>query len=268
MKFALGIEYNGAGYCGWQRQPSRCSIQDRIESALSEIAAHPVNLVAAGRTDAGVHASVQVAHFETTAQRPITAWVRGTNTHLPADIAVLWATQVADPFHARFSARSRSYRYLLLNHPVRPAALNGVVGWYHLPLDVAAMHTAAQRLLGEHDFSSFRGADCQAASPVRDLRSARVRSSGDYIEFSFQANGFLHHMVRNIVGSLVQIGCGKRAGAWLGDVLQARERRVAAPTFAPAGLYLAHVEYEAHWALPLSGGREAWLERLPLVRSA
>lgn len=268
MKIALGIEYNGAGYCGWQHQPSGCSIQDHIESALSEIAAHPVKLVAAGRTDAGVHASLQVAHFETTAQRPLNAWVRGINAHLPANIAVLWAQPVADPFHARFSARSRSYRYLLLNHPVRPAALDGVVGWYHLPLDVAAMHAAAQRLLGEHDFSSFRCADCQAASPVRDLRLARVRASGDYIEFSFQANGFLHHMVRNIVGSLVQIGSGKRAAAWLSAVLEARERRVAAPTFAPSGLYLAHIEYDAHWALPSMSARGAWLDNLPQMRSA
>jgi tRNA pseudouridine38-40 synthase len=260
VRFALGLEYNGAGYCGWQRQPSGCSIQDQLESALGNIAAHRVEVVAAGRTDAGVHASLQVVHFDTAARRPPAAWVRGTNTHLPPGIAVLWSQQVDEQFHARFRARNRGYRYLLLNHPVRPAALSGAVGWYYLPLDVAAMHAAAQRLLGEHDFSSFRAADCQAASPVRELRRAQVRRHGDFIEFSFQANGFLHHMVRNIVGSLVQIGGGKRDAAWLSEVLAARSRHAAAPTFAPCGLYLSHIEYDAHWALPSASGRGTWFD--------
>jgi tRNA pseudouridine38-40 synthase len=263
VRFALGIEYNGAGYCGWQHQANRCSIQDQIESALAQIAAQPVGVVAAGRTDAGVHASLQVAHFDTQAQRPLSAWVRGTNTHLPASIAVLWAQQVGEQFHARFCARSRSYRYLLLNHPVRPAALSASVGWYHLPLDAVAMHEAAQCLVGEHDFSSFRGAQCQAASPVRELRRAQVRAHGDFIEFSLQANGFLHHMVRNIVGSLVQIGNGKRSIAWLSEALAARARSVAAPTFAPSGLYLSHIEYDARWGLPPLSARSAWFDILP-----
>jgi tRNA pseudouridine38-40 synthase len=262
VRFALGLEYNGAGYCGWQRQPNRCSIQDQVESALKQIAAHPVEVVAAGRTDAGVHASLQVVHFDTAARRPLTAWVRGSNAHLPSGIAVLWAQQVDAQFHARFCARGRGYRYLLLNHPVRPAALSGAVGWYHLPLDIAAMHAAAQRLLGEHDFSSFRSAHCQAPSPVRQLRQARVRGYGAFIEFSFQANAFLHHMVRNIVGSLVEIGSGKRAQEWLSSVLEARTRLVAAPTFAPSGLYLAQIEYDQRWGLPAQTGRLAWLDAM------
>ncbi len=255
MRIALGIEYNGAGYCGWQHQPSRCSIQDHIEQALAAIAAQQVNVVAAGRTDGGVHASLQIAHFDTDAERPLSAWVRGTNTHLPRGIAVLWARHVDAQFHARFSAKSRSYRYLLLNHAVRPAALAGIVGWYHLPLDAKAMHAAAQILLGEHDFSSFRGADCQSPTPVKELQCVGVERRDDLIELSFRANGFLHHMVRNIVGCLVQIGSGKRDAAWLAQVLAARSRAAAAPTFAPDGLYLCNIEYDAKWALPTPAAR-------------
>ena len=204
----------------------------------------------AGRTDAGVHASAQVAHFETAAARPESAWVRGANSLLPAGIAVQWATPVAEDFHARYSAVSRSYRYVLYNHPVRPALLAGRAGWFHLPLHVEKMREAADRLVGEQDFSTFRSAECQARSPVRVMESAAIRTSGAYLLFDFTANAFLHHMVRNIVGSLVYVGKGKHPPEWIAELLVARDRRLAAPTFAADGLYLSRVCYDARWCLP------------------
>lgn len=250
MRIALGIEYDGRPYCGWQSQPGGNTVQDVLQCALSEVAGHAVSVVAAGRTDTGVHALEQVVHFDTIAQRPLTAWVRGANALLPEDIAVLWAHAVPDEFHARFSAHGRSYRYLLLNRAVRPAIQAGKVGWCHAPLDVEAMRTAAHHLLGEHDFSAFRAAECQAKSPVKHLRQLDIRQEGEMLVFDLKADAFLHHMVRNIVGCLVYVGKGKYAPDWLLEVLQGRERKLAAPTFAPDGLYLRRIQYEAKWELP------------------
>ena len=250
MKIAIGIEYDGSQFHGWQSQPSGDTVQDRLERALASIAGEQVRVAAAGRTDAGVHAVAQVAHFETTALRPDSAWVRGVNALLPQAIAVQWAVAVAEDFHARYSAASRTYRYVLYNHPVRPALHHGRVGWFHLPLDAAAMRAAASHLSGEHDFSAFRSSECQAKSPVRTLRAWAIEQRGAHLRFEFTANAFLHHMVRNIVGSLVYVGNGKHPPGWLAEVLASRDRSQAAPTFSPDGLYLAAVEYAPAWKLP------------------
>ena len=250
MRIALGVEYDGSGFCGWQTQPQGCAVQDALERALAEVAGEAVATVCAGRTDAGVHALGQVVHFDTGAQRPEAAWVRGVNTLLPAACAVSWSRPVAEDFHARYSARARCYRYLLLNHPVRPAADRARVGWFHLPLDLEKMQRAARLLIGEHDFSAFRSAECQAKTPVRTLTRLDVARHGDHLVFDFRANAFLHHMVRNIVGCLVYVGKGKYPPEWLGEVLAGRDRGRAAPTFEAAGLYLARVEYDARWGLP------------------
>ncbi len=263
MRIALGLEYDGAAFHGWQSQPHGNTVQDVLESALSQVAGQRVQTSAAGRTDAGVHALAQVAHFDTTAERPLSAWVRGTNAHLPPAVAVRWAHPVGDGFHARFSATGRRYRYLLHNHAVRPALLHGRVGWYHAPLDVPAMQEAAACLRGEHDFSSFRAAECQAKSPVKVLYRADVVRHGDYVLFDFHASAFLHHMVRNLVGALVYVGNGRRDGPWLAQLLAARDRTQAAPTFAAAGLYFAGADYDAVWRLPEEGRIMAPLPDLP-----
>ena len=250
MKLAIGVSYCGAGLEGWQSQPSGNTVQDRLERALSEIAGERIALTAAGRTDAGVHASAQVAHFETNADRPESAWVRGANALLPEGIAVQWAVPVPGDFHARYSAVSRTYRYILYNHAVRPVLLAGRVGWFHVPLDLEKMREAAAYLVGEHDFSSFRSSECQAKTPVRVVKDLALRASGAYIVFDFTANAFLHHMVRNIVGCLVYVGKGKHPPAWMAELIAARDRRRAAPTFSPDGLYLSQVRYEVRWSLP------------------
>jgi tRNA pseudouridine38-40 synthase len=244
------VEYDGSRFCGWQTQPQGCSVQDALERALAGVASGPVATICAGRTDAGVHALGQVVHFETTAERPEAAWVRGVNALLPAGCAVTWSRAVAPDFHARYSATSRCYRYLLLNHPVRPALDAGRTGWFHIPLDTERMQRAARLLIGEHDFSAFRSAECQARTPVRTLTRLDVTRRGDHVVFELRANAFLHHMVRNIVGCLVYVGKGKHPPEWLGEVLAGRDRARAAPTFEAAGLYLAGVEYEARWGLP------------------
>ena len=253
MRIALGLEYEGAAFAGWQTQPQGNTVQDALEPALAEIAGAPVRVTCAGRTDAGVHAAAQVVHFDAPAARPENAWVRGVNAHLPDSIAVRWSREVTDEFHARFSARSRSYRYLLHNHAVRPALLHGRVGWFHLPLDIGAMHAGAALLLGEQDFSAFRAAGCQARSPVKTLHRAEVSRHGDCIVFDFRASAFLHHMVRNMVGALVYVGKGAHPPEWIGDLVASRDRSLAAPTFSPHGLYLSGVEYEARWQLPMNG---------------
>lgn len=250
MRIALGVEYDGSGFNGWQSQPDVPTIQDALQAALSGIAGENIGIVAAGRTDAGVHALEQVVHFDTTVERPLTAWVRGANALLPNGIAVLWAHQVTDEFHARFSAQARSYRYLLLNRPVRSAVLHGKAGWFHAPLEIEAMREAAAYLIGEHDFSSFRAAECQANSPVKNLAQLDMRREGEMIVFELTANAFLHHMVRNIVGCLVYVGKGKHPPQWMKEVLAGRDRSLAAPTFAPDGLYLRHITYDAQWGLP------------------
>ncbi|MBA3995965.1 MAG: tRNA pseudouridine(38-40) synthase TruA [Candidatus Accumulibacter sp.] len=261
MRVALGVEYDGSAFHGWQVQPGGGTVQDALQAALREIAGVPVDVVCAGRTDAGVHATGQVVHFDAPVERPLSAWVRGVNTFLPPAVAVRWAQPVADDFHARFAAFGRRYRYLLLNRPQRPGVWHGRAGWYHHALDTAAMQQAADHFVGEHDFSAFRAAECQAKSPVKTLRRAEVRRVGDLVVFDFEASAFLHHMVRNMVGSLVYIGQGKHAPGWIAELLDERDRRRAAPTFAAAGLYLVGVEYEARWGLP--GGDDTSLPGVP-----
>ncbi len=250
MRIALGVEYDGSRFCGWQTQPQGCAVQDALERALAEVASGPVATICAGRTDAGVHALAQVVHFDTGAERPEAAWVRGVNALLPSACAVNWSRPVTQDFHARYSALARHYRYLLLNHPVRPAADQERVGWFHLPLDLEKMQLAARLLIGEHDFSAFRSSECQARTPVRTLTRLDVARRGDYIVFELCANAFLHHMVRNIVGCLVYVGKGKFPPEWLGEVLAGRDRKRAAPTFGAAGLYLSRVTYDTRWGLP------------------
>ena len=250
MRIALGIEYDGRRFCGWQSQPGGCAVQDALERALGSIGGHEVRVAAAGRTDSGVHASAQVVHFDTSAVRPVAAWVRGTNTALPEGVAVLWAQPVAERFHARFSATGRAYTYLLLNRPSRPGLNRGRVGWFPRPLELGRMREAAVFLTGTHDFSAFRASECQADSPVRDLRRLEIERRHDLIVFRLEANAFLQRMVRNIVGSLVYVGKGKHPPSWLSEVLSSRDRRCAAPTFAPDGLYLSAVEYDSAWGLP------------------
>jgi tRNA pseudouridine38-40 synthase len=253
MRIALGLEYDGAGFQGWQSQPGGNTVQDVLELALARIAGAPARVNCAGRTDAGVHGLAQVVHFDTGAERQMTAWVRGANAHLPPGVAVQWAVPVTDEFHARFAARSRAYRYVLLNRSVRPALLSGKVGWCHRPLDLVAMQAAAACLTGEHDFSAFRAAGCQAKSPVKTIHSFEIARVGDLILFDCRANAFLHHMVRNLVGALVYVGMGRTTVDWVEHLLAARDRRLAAPTFAPDGLYLAGVEYAPEWGLPQQG---------------
>ena len=272
MRIALGIEYDGSRFCGWQTQPSGCALQDALERALAEIAGHPVATICAGRTDAGVHACAQVVHFDSGAERPERAWVRGVNALLPQGMAVLWARDVAAAFHARYGARERAYRYLLLNHPTRPALAAGRVGWFHQPLAVEAMRAAAAPLVGRHDFSAFRAAECQAATPVRELRTVTIERQGALVLFEFRANAFLHHMIRNLVGSLVYVGTGRQPPGWLAEVLAGRDRGRCAPTFDAAGLYLTQVTYEPQWALPEEPARavaqwEAGLQARLLVAS-
>jgi len=255
MKIAIGIEYDGSPFHGWQSQPSGNTVQDHLEHALASVSGESVRLSAAGRTDTGVHAMAQVAHFETAARRPESAWVRGVNALLPQAVAVQWAVPVSDDFHARYSALSRSYRYVLYNHPVRPALHHRKLGWFHHPLDLAAMREALAYLAGEHDFSAFRSSECQAKSPVRTLRNWAIEQRGAHFSFELTANGFLHHMVRNIVGCLVYVGKGKQSPDWLAEVLASRDRCRAAPTFSPDGLYLAAVEYAPAWNLPGFGSK-------------
>ena len=250
MRIAIGVEYDGRPYCGWQSQSEGQTVQDALQHAMGLIAGEPISVVAAGRTDTGVHALEQVVHFDTPVERPLTAWVRGVNSLLPDSIAVLWAHPVPNDFHARFSAHGRSYRYVLINRATRLAIHAGRAGWYHAPLDVAAMQAAANFLLGEHDFNAFRAAECQAKSPVKHLRQIDILREGEMLVFDVSADAFLHHMVRNIVGCLVYVGKGKHPPEWILEVLESRSREVAAPTFAPDGLYLRHITYDAKWGLP------------------
>ena len=250
MRFALAVEYAGHAFCGFQSQPSKCGVQDALQQALGAIAGHEVSVAAAGRTDAGVHAVSQIVHFDTVAQRPGGAWVRGVNTHLPAAAAVLWARAVGPDFHARFAATARHYTYLLLNRAERPGLCAGRAGWYHRPLDVEAMRAGAAHLAGTHDFSAFRAAECQAKSPVKTLSRVAVAAQPPFVRFDFTANAFLHHMVRNIVGSLVYVGAGRQPPDWIASLLAARDRTLAAPTFSADGLYLAGADYDARFGLP------------------
>ena len=257
-RIALVLEYDGRAFYGWQRQQDLPSVQAALEEAVSGIAAHPVQTVCAGRTDTGVHASAQVVHFDTDARRPLTAWVRGTNALLLEAIAVRAALVVPEDFHARYSAIRRRYRYVLLNRPQRPGLWSGRVGWLHVSLDLVAMKEAAACLIGEHDFSAFRAAECQAKNPVRRMMRAEVRQQGECFVFDFEANAFLHHMIRNLVGSLVYVGKGAWTPARFQDVLAGCDRRAAAPTFAPDGLYFQGAVYDAPYDIPDVTGNGVW----------
>ena len=250
MRIALAVEYDGSGFRGWQTQPGGATVQDALQDALFRFAGIPLRVICAGRTDTGVHALGQVVHFDTTLDRPMFSRVRGVNTFLPAAVAVRWAQPVDDAFHARASACARHYRYLLLNRAHRSGLWPGRVGWYHQTLDLAAMRSAAGLLLGERDFSAFRAAECQANTPIKTMHKADIKRLGEFLVFDFEASAFLHHMVRNLVGSLVHVGKGKRPPEWVAELLAAGDRRLAAPTFAAAGLYLAAVRYPSHWGLP------------------
>ena len=250
MRIALAVEYAGFAFCGFQSQLARCGVQDALEEAIGEIAGHPVGVVAAGRTDAGVHAVSQVVHFDTGAVRPGSAWVRGVNTHLPGSAAVLWTHPVPADFHARFAATARHYTYVLLTRAERPGLLARRVGWYHRPLDVEAMRAGAAHLAGTHDFSSFRAAECQAKSPVKTLAQLAIAREGPFVRFDFSANAFLHHMIRNIIGALIYVGAGKQPPDWIATLLAARDRTRAAPTFAADGLYFAGADFDARFGLP------------------
>jgi len=265
---ALGIAYDGSGWRGWQTQRGGQTVQDELEAALCRFLDHPVQTICAGRTDSGVHALGQVVHLETAALRREESWVRGVNALLPASISVLWARSVPDSFHARFSATARSYIYVLRNARVRSPLTCGKVGWVYHALDLTRMREAASRLLGEHDFSSFRSSECQAASPVRTLSALDIHQRGEYFFFTFQANAFLHHMVRNIMGALVYVGQGRQKPEWMDTLLAARDRCRAAPTFQPDGLYLAKVDYPGQFGLPQAPANDALASLLGIPAAA
>jgi tRNA pseudouridine38-40 synthase len=259
MRLALGVSYNGQPYLGWQSQPSGQTIQDQLEKALSQFCDQRVLTHCAGRTDTGVHGLMQVVHLDTPLERDMHSWVRGTNRYLPSDIAVQWVQEVPDTFHARGSAVARRYVYVLLESPVRPALESGRVGWSFRALDETAMREAAQHLLGEHDFSSFRASACQALSPVKTLHRIDIHRRGPYWRFEFEGNAFLHHMIRNIMGCLVYVGQGMHPPDWLREVIAARSRDAAAPTFSPDGLYFAGPVYAPEWGLPTTTPAFDWL---------
>jgi tRNA pseudouridine38-40 synthase len=249
-RIAVGIEYDGSGLAGWQQQEQAPSIQQALQLALGRVCDHPVEVIAAGRTDAGVHSRGQVAHFESAAARGERALVLGANSHLPAGIAVRWAREVPDHFHARYSALARTYRYCILNRSARSALAAGRAAFLHRPLHVEAMRQAAQHLIGSHDFTSFRAAECQARSPQRDLVALRVERVGDFVVLEVTANAFLHHMVRNIAGLLIHVGCGEAPPGFAAEVLAARDRRIAPATAPAAGLYFWRVHYPTVFGLP------------------
>ena len=258
-RIALGIAYRGSAYHGWQRQSDGRTVQDHVEQALANFVGAPVATTCAGRTDAGVHAFNQVVHLDSPVERDVFAWLRGTNRHLPADIALQWCRPVPDDFHARYQARGRRYRYLLLQSAMRPALESSSVGWTFRPLDADAMRAAALHLLGEHDFSSFRASECQARSPVKTLRAIAISQHGAYWRFDFDGSAFLHHMVRNLMGCLLVVGSGRQHPGWLAEVLAARNRDAAAPTFPADGLYFAGPYYDAQLNLPEHTPAMDWL---------
>ena len=258
-RVALGISYQGGGYKGWQSQPDGNTVQDVLEAALAQFADHPIRTICAGRTDAGVHGLNQVVHFDAEVERDRFSWVRGTNRYLPPSVAIQWCAFPGAEFHARNHARGRRYAYLLLESAVRPAVESGACGWVFRPLDGEAMRAAVQHLLGEQDFSSFRSADCQARSPVKVLRAITIHRRGAYWRFEFDASAFLHHMVRNIMGCLIAVGTGSRPPEWVAEVLAARDRKVAAPTFAPDGLYFVGPYYDGELGLPERTPAMDWL---------
>ncbi len=257
-RIALGISYRGGAYRGWQSQAGGNTVQDHLERALSTFADVPLSTICAGRTDAGVHAFNQVVHLDTPVQRDLFSWVRGTNRYLPLDIAVQWCQPVPEDFHARNHARGRRYRYLVLDSPVRPALEAGQVGWAFRPLALEPMREAAACLIGEHDFSSFRSSECQARSPVKTMRRIDIARHGDYWRFDFDGSAFLHHMVRNLMGCLLAVGNGRHPPGWLAEVMAARNRKIAAATFAAEGLYFVGPYYDAQLNLPTQTPAMGW----------
>jgi tRNA pseudouridine38-40 synthase len=266
-RVALGVAYRGQNYHGWQAQPDGRTVQDKLEKALAEFVGLPrgevVSTVCAGRTDAGVHALNQVVHFDAPVSREIFSWVRGTNRYLPEDIAVQWAQNVEPDFHARNGARGRQYAFLVRESAVRPAIEAGMCGWVFRALDLEAMQEAAQALIGEHDFSSFRSSHCQALSPVKHMRRIAIARIGDYWRFDFEASAFLHHMVRNLMGALITIGTGNQPPSYMAQLLAERDRTLAPPTFPPAGLYFLGPQYDPHLAIPRRTAAHDWLPRVP-----
>ncbi len=250
MRIALCIEYNGTNYSGWQRQKHVNSVQAELEKALSVIAAHPVEVQCAGRTDAGVHGTGQIVHFDTDAKRKMVAWIMGVNAHMPKDIAVRWAKEVPDDFHARFSATARRYRYIIFNHTFRPGIFASGVSHYHGELNAEKMHQAGQYLLGENDFTSFRATHCQSRSPYRNMMHLNVSRHGNYVIIDIKANAFVHHMVRNITGSLICVGKGEQDPEWIKWLLEAKDRKLAGATAKAEGLYLIDVDYPQAFDLP------------------
>jgi len=253
MRVALGIEYDGTSYNGWQRQTTGLGVQQRVEEALEVVANHPVDVVCAGRTDTGVHASGQVVHFDTSSQRSERGWLLGANSNLPDDVNVSWVAPVSDDFHARFSAVSRSYRYRILNRLQRSSLHRHRAWWVYEPLHAESMHAAAQRLLGEHDFSAFRAAGCQASTAIRTISDISVSRSGDWLTLDVTANAFLQHMVRNITGTLATVGLGEQDESWVTDVLESRDRKAGGIAAPPHGLTLVGVAYPAGFGLPAAG---------------
>ncbi|RJT45369.1 tRNA pseudouridine(38-40) synthase TruA [Rahnella woolbedingensis] len=249
-RVALGVEYNGSAYFGWQRQNDAASVQECLEKALSRVANSPIVVLCAGRTDAGVSATGQVVHFDTPVLRKDAAWTMGVNTHLPKDIAVRWCANVSEDFHARFSATARRYRYVIYNNRYRSAILHTGVTHVHMPLDVEKMQLAGQALLGENDFTSFRASQCQSRTPWRYVMHLNVSRHGHYVVVDIKANAFVHHMVRNIVGSLVEIGAGNQPVSWMSELLAAKDRNLAAATGKSEGLYLVSVDYPEKFLLP------------------
>lgn len=251
MRIAIGIDFNGRAYRGWQtQQPGVKSVQETLERAIARVADHSVIVHAAGRTDAGVHAAGMIAHFDTDALRPARSWMLGVNTHLPDDIALRWVTPVSDDFHARFKAVARRYRYVIYNHAFRSSLLAGMVTWHYHALDLARMQAAARHLVGAHDFTSFRAVACQAPKPVRHVHFLELRQKGPFIVLDIQADGFLHHMVRNIAGVLMAIGQGKAEPGWAAEVLAARDRTLGGVTAPPEGLYFVDALYPEQFLLP------------------
>ncbi|MEX8497717.1 tRNA pseudouridine(38-40) synthase TruA [Leptothrix ochracea] len=253
-RIALGISYRGSLYRGWQVQKDGLmTVQGSLENAIEKFTEHTCRTACAGRTDAGVHALNQVVHFDAPVRRDMFSWVRGLNAFLPSDIAVRWAREVDARFDARNAAMGRRYRYILFESPTRPSIENGLVGWTFKPINVDCMRESAAMLLGEHDFSAFRSSQCQAKSPIKILREINISKKGNYLFFDFEASAFLHHMVRNIMGSLLMVGSGVKPTHWMQDILLAQDRKLAAPTFSPDGLYFIGPRYEPSWGLPETG---------------
>lgn len=252
LRYALGIEYDGSRYAGWQWQPNVPSVQAALQAALSEVANHPVEVTCGGRTDAGVHARGQVVHFDSPSLREVRGWALGANTHLPRDIAVLWVHGVDADFNARYSALSRRYSYLILNRNCRPGLDHDRVCWIHQPLDEVAMHEAGQALVGQHDFSAFRAAECQSNTPIRRVERLEVSRRGEWLRIDVEANAFLHHMVRNIAGTLIEVGRERQPREWVEHVLHSRDRRAAGFTAPAAGLTLLEIRYPERFGLPVA----------------